>query len=73
MIKQIKSRLINRIKVEAAEQCLGQRDLARKFDMHQARVSNLLDERSYMFTIDELLVCVEALGLHVELTLSPKE
>jgi predicted XRE-type DNA-binding protein len=73
MNNQIKSRLINRIKVESAEQCLGQRDLARIFDMHQARVSNLIAERSYMFTVDELIVCVEALGFNVELTTTPKE
>ncbi len=72
MSNQIKTRLVNLIKVTAAEQCLGQRDLARKFDLHQARVSNLLDERLYMFTIDELLKCVEALGFNVEINVSPK-
>ncbi len=72
MNKQIKTRLVNLIKVTAAEQGLGQRDLARKFNLHQARVSNLLDERLYMFTVDELLNCVEALGFNVEINVSPK-
>lgn len=72
MSNQIKIRLVNLIKVTAAEQGLGQRDLARKFDLHQARVSNLLAERLYMFTVDELLNCVEALGFNVEINVSPK-
>lgn len=73
MNNQIKSRLAKLFKVTAAEQGLGQRDMARKFNIHQARVSNLLDERLYMFTVDELLNCVVALGFNVEINVSPKE
>jgi predicted XRE-type DNA-binding protein len=73
MSNKIKSNLVNIIKTTADERRLGQRDLARKFDLHQARVSNLLDERLYMFTIDELMKYVEALGFDVEVEVSPKE
>ena len=64
---KIKIELIEHIKSTAKEHNLSQRDLCKAMNLQNGRVSNLLDGKKYMFTVEELIKCTEAIGFGVEL------
>lgn len=73
MKDSIKSGLFHQIKEIAADNNLSQRDLAKALQVSQPRISNLLDERSDLFSVDKLLDFMNDLGYCVTIKVEKKE
>lgn len=73
MNDSIKKQLFSTIKSAASAKNLSQRDLAKALQVSQPRISNLLDERKDLFSIDKLLEFIDTLGYHVEIKAIEKE
>lgn len=73
MNDSIKKQLFSTIKGAVAEKNMSQRDLAKALQVSQPRVSNLMDERKDLFSIDKLLEFVDTLGYDVQIKAEKKE
>lgn len=73
MKNTLKTQLFKMIKNTASERNMSQRDLGKALQVSQPRISNLLDERQDLFSIDKLLEFVDTLGYHVEIKAVEKE
>ncbi|AFC21947.1 HTH DNA binding protein [Cronobacter phage vB_CsaM_GAP32] len=73
MNDSIKKQLFSTIKGVVAEKNMSQRDLAKTLQVSQPRVSNLMDERKDLFSIDKLLEFVDTLGYDVQIKAEKKE
>lgn len=73
MKNALKTQLFKMIKNTASERNMSQRDLGKALQVSQPRISNLLDERQDLFSIDKLLEFVDTLGYHVEIKAVQKE
>lgn len=73
MKNALKTQLFKVIKNTASERNMSQRDLGKALQVSQPRISNLLDERQDLFSIDKLLEFVDTLGYHVEIKAVQKE
>ncbi len=73
MNDQIKKHLFSVIKDAIQENNMSQRDLAKALQVSQPRVSNLIDERKDLFSIDKLLEFVQMLGYDVSIEATKKE
>ncbi|AMM44074.1 HTH DNA binding protein [Pectobacterium phage vB_PcaM_CBB] len=73
MKNALKTQLFKMIKSTASERNMSQRDLGKALQVSQPRISNLLDERQDLFSIDKLLEFVDTLGYHVEIKAVEKE
>ena len=68
----IKTQLFDLIKNTAKAHNMSQRDLGKVLKQSQPRISNMLDSRKDLFSIDKLLEFVDALGYHVEINTKEK-
>lgn len=73
MNDKIKKHLFSVIKDAIQENNMSQRDLAKALQVSQPRVSNLIDERKDLFSIDKLLEFVQMLGYDVSIEATKKE
>lgn len=73
MKNALKTQLFKVIKNTASDRNMSQRDLGKALQVSQPRISNLLDERQDLFSIDKLLEFVDTLGYHVEIKAVQKE
>lgn len=73
MKNQIKQNLFNLIKITAKHKNLSQRELGKVLKVSQPRVSNLLNERTDLFSIDSLIDFVDALGYNADINITEKE
>lgn len=73
MKNALKTQLFKVIKNTATERNMSQREMGKTLQVSQPRISNLLDERQDLFSIDKLLEFVDTLGYDVEIKAVEKE
>lgn len=69
----LKTQLFKVIKNTANARNMSQRDLGKALQVSQPRISNLLDERKDLFSVDKLLEFVDTLGYDVQIKAVDKE
>ncbi len=66
--KNLKQQLFRLIKETALKNNMSQRDLSKVLNIQHPRVSNMLDERHDLFSIDQLIDFTNSLGYSVNIT-----
>ena len=73
MKDELKQNLFSLIKTAAEKKNMSQRELGKALNVSQPRVSNLLDERKDLFSIDKLVDFAEVLGYDLSIVAKVKE
>ena len=69
----LKTQLFTLIKDTAKQHNLSQRDLGKVLKQSQPRISNLLDSRDDLFSLDKLVEFADTLGYSVQIKAELKE